>query len=80
MAGGQQVQDNGATRGGPRSRCCHGGGKVVLICPTLVGPEQEGDPCGLLGHPGSCSEVIQMPGFKHRAKPLPWVSATTRLS
>lgn len=74
------MQDNGATRGGPGSRCCHGGGKVVFVCSILVGPEQEGDPCGLLGHLGSCSEVVQMPGLKHRAKPLPWVPATTRLS
>ena len=25
VVGGQQVQDNGATRGGPGSRCHHGG-------------------------------------------------------
>lgn len=80
MGGGQQVQDNGATRGGPGSRCCHGGGKVVIVHLALVGPEQEGDACEPLGHPGSCSEVVQMPGLRHAAKPLPWVSATARLS
>lgn len=44
VEGRQQVQDNGATRGGPGSRCCHGGGKVFIVHSALVAPEQEGIP------------------------------------
>ena len=28
----------------------------------------------------ACSEVVQMPGHRHRAKPLPWVSATRQVA
>lgn len=37
------MQDNGATRGDPGSRCCHGGGEVAIVCPVPVGLEQEGE-------------------------------------
>lgn len=37
------MQDNGATRRGPGSRCCHGGGEVAIVHPVLVGLKQEGE-------------------------------------
>lgn len=56
------------------------GGEVVIVHPALVGPEQEGHLCEPLGHLGSCSEVVQMPGLRHTAKPLPWVPATHQVA
>lgn len=77
--GGQQVQDNRATgeAGGAGATV---GGEVAIVQAALVGPMQERHPCEPLGHPGSCSEVVQMPGRRHRAKPLPWVSATRQVA
>ena len=77
--GGRQVQDNGATgeAGGAGATV---GGEVAIVQAALVGPVQERHPCEPLGHPGSCSEVVQMPGHRQRAKPLPWVSATRQVA
>ena len=77
--GGRQVQDNGATgeAGGAGATI---GGEVAIVQAALVGPVQERHPCEPLGHPGSCSEVVQMPGHRQRAKPLPWVSATRQVA
>jgi hypothetical protein len=39
----EQVQNNGATRGGPGAGAAHGGGEVVIVHPALMSPEAGGE-------------------------------------
>lgn len=52
------------------------GVRLSLYTQLWWAQSRQGIPVGPLGHPGSHSEVIRMPGLRHTARPLPWVPET----